>query len=97
MPLDELEVAPRMFCAKCGTQLPDDAAYCVKCGAKTSVNVAQVSSGDKNQSLVIGSPNASSLNAQTAAGSIAPKFGEMIITCEYCGTSITSVARDGLT
>jgi hypothetical protein len=27
-----------MFCLKCGTQLPDDAAFCQKCGAKQTVD-----------------------------------------------------------
>ena len=25
-----------MFCMKCGTELPDDAQFCYKCGAKTA-------------------------------------------------------------
>ncbi|TMI69690.1 zinc ribbon domain-containing protein [Candidatus Bathyarchaeota archaeon] len=25
-----------MYCLKCGSQLPDDAAFCSKCGARTS-------------------------------------------------------------
>src|SRR5207302_2408490 len=26
----------KMYCLKCGSQLPDDAAFCSKCGARTS-------------------------------------------------------------
>src|SRR5262249_43811264 len=33
--------------------------------------------------------SATSLKCPSCAAPIAPKFGEMIITCEYCGASIT--------
>ncbi len=28
-----------MYCLKCGQQLPDDAAFCVKCGTKVTVSL----------------------------------------------------------
>ena len=55
-----------MFCRKCGTQLPDDAAFCYNCGEKTNISSAiepnsnaantNVSSGNGNvnKSLIIG-------------------------------------------
>lgn len=84
-----------MYCIKCGSQLPDDAVFCVKCGTKQ-----QQSQGSQ-------SPRATQSNTQSATQSdtqsgvvkeikcpscgapISPKFGEMVITCEYCGTSVT--------
>ncbi len=38
---------------------------------------------------VVAPTTATSLKCPSCAAPIAPKFGEMIITCEYCGSSIT--------
>ena len=38
---------------------------------------------------VIAPTTATSLKCPSCAAPLAPKFGEMIITCEYCGSSIT--------
>src|SRR5256712_3067327 len=82
-----------MYCARCGTQLPDDAVFCVKCGTQTGQSSQSMSTlarvESTNAGQVVGSANATSLKCPTCGASIAPKFGEMIITCEYCGASIT--------
>src|SRR2546427_12641295 len=82
-----------MYCARCGTQLPDDAVFCVKCGTQTGQSSQSMSTlttvESTNAGQVLGSANATSLKCPTCGASIAPKFGEMIITCEYCGASIT--------
>jgi len=82
-----------MYCLKCGNQLPDDAAFCSKCGARTNAS-GQTS---QTQSDNVGAPpaqilapsTAQSLKCPSCGAPIAPKFGEMVITCEYCGSSIT--------
>ncbi len=70
-----------MFCTKCGFQLPDNSQYCLKCGTKqitqTSVNVEQPQGVTKQ------------LKCPSCGAPILPKFGEMVITCEYCGSSVT--------
>ena len=82
-----------MYCARCGTQLPDDAVFCIKCGTQTGQSSQSMSTlttvESTNAGQVVGSANATSLKCPTCGASIAPKFGEMIITCEYCGASIT--------
>src|SRR3989442_8606519 len=82
-----------MYCLKCGSQLPDDAAFCSKCGARTSSTgqtpQVQSSAGASGYSQILAPSNAQSLKCPSCGAPIAPKFGEMIITCEYCGTSIT--------
>src|SRR2546427_12621353 len=82
-----------MYCARCGTQLPDDAVFCVKCGTQpgqSSQSMSTVTTVEStNAGQVLGSANATSLKCPTCGASIAAKFGEMIITCEYCGSSIT--------
>src|SRR5260370_23147107 len=82
-----------MFCLKCGSQLPDDAAFCSKCGAKTNssglTSQTQSNSVTPGVTQILAPSNAQSLKCPSCGAPIAPKFGEMIITCEYCGTSIT--------
>ncbi len=69
-----------MFCIKCGLQLPDDAVYCVKCGVKQ----IQTTTVKHDVSAEIKEVKCTSCGAP-----IIPKFGEMVITCEYCGSSIS--------
>ena len=69
-----------MFCVKCGLQLPDDAVFCVKCGTKQ----IQVATTTNDTSVETREVKCSSCGAP-----IIPKFGEMVITCEYCGSSIS--------
>ena len=77
-----------MFCPKCGTQLPDDAGFCMKCGAKIGMlSAPQQSSGSTEK--VIASSGATQLKCPSCGAPITPKFGEMIITCDYCGSSVT--------
>src|SRR5256885_16790951 len=82
-----------MYCLKCGSQLPDDAAFCSKCGARTSSTgqtpQVQSSVGTSGSSQILAPSNAQSLKCPSSGAPIAPKFGEMIITCEYCRSSIT--------
>src|SRR5882672_11790928 len=82
-----------MFCLKCGSQLPDDAAFCSKCGAKTNSSglTTQTQSNNVNPGVtqILAPSKAQSLKCPSCGAPIAPKFGEMIITCEYCGSSIT--------
>lgn len=81
-----------MFCPKCGTQLPDDAGYCFKCGAKVGMLSPQQSPQPQQQ--VIAPMGATSLKCPSCGAPITPRFGEMMITCEYCGSSV-SLGTDG--
>ncbi|HUI86246.1 MAG TPA: zinc ribbon domain-containing protein [Nitrososphaerales archaeon] len=82
-----------MFCPKCGAQLPDDAGFCYKCGTRIEGSgPAQQTSAPSQPVLAPGS--ATSLKCPSCGAPISPKFGEMIITCEYCGSSV-SLANDG--
>jgi Double zinc ribbon len=69
-----------MFCIKCGLQLPNDAVYCVKCGVKQTP-VTTVKQDVSTETKEVKCPN--------CAAPIMPKFGEMVITCEYCGSSVS--------
>src|SRR5437763_14450201 len=80
-----------MYCMKCGAQLPDDAVFCSRCGANQSnqTRIAQQSGSLSNSVQVLAPSTATSVECPSCGAPIAPKFGEMIITCEYCGSSVT--------
>ena len=81
-----------MFCPKCGAQLPDDAGFCLKCGFKVSMVSAQQQPAAPQQ--VLAPTGATTLKCPSCGAPISPKFGEMLITCEYCGSSV-SLGNDG--
>ena len=76
-----------MYCIKCGSQLPDDAAFCIKCGAKQEA--APVQQEQPVEQVSSPSQGVTEIKCPSCGAPIAPKFGEMVITCEYCGSSIT--------
>jgi hypothetical protein len=82
-----------VFCPKCGAQLPDDAGFCFKCGAKVGLVSPQQAQSQPAQE-VIAPMGATSLKCPSCGAPISPKFGEMLITCEYCGSSV-SLGSDG--
>ena len=75
-----------MYCHNCGAQLPDDAAFCVKCGTSTGSNTVKPTS---TAGPVLAPSGVTSLKCPSCGAPIAPKFGEMVITCEYCGSGVT--------
>lgn len=82
-----------MYCEKCGNEIPDDALFCPKCGAKQKeVNESTATaakSQPSNQDDVIAAPSVQELKCPGCGAPIKPQFGEMLITCEYCGTTVT--------
>ncbi len=80
-----------MYCAKCGAQIADDSEFCPKCGYKigTPVTQVQTSSQPGDSRPVIASNQVQELKCPSCGAPIKPQLGEMIITCEYCGASIT--------
>ncbi len=81
------------FCPRCGTQLPDGAAFCYKCGASipsaAGASQSAASTQQERSGQVIAPAGATALKCPSCGAPISPKFGEMVITCEYCGTGIT--------
>ena len=82
-----------MFCPKCGAQLPDDAGFCYKCGARVGAAQPQQQSANATQDVLAPS-GAKSLKCPSCGAPISPNFGEMFITCEYCGSSV-SLGNEG--
>ncbi len=88
-----------MYCVKCGTQIPDDAVFCPKCGAKQEKVATAVATTGGTQTVstaekIVAAPTVQELKCPGCGAPIKPQFGEMVITCEYCGTTV-SLANEG--
>lgn len=77
-----------MYCIKCGSQLPNDAVFCFKCGAKQEAQT-QTEKQPTVQPQVQSTDGVKEIKCPSCGAPITPKFGEMVITCEYCGSSVT--------
>ena len=76
-----------MYCPKCGAQLPDSAAFCIRCGTNLAA-AASVQPAAPTASVLAPS-GATSLKCPNCGAPISPQFGEMVITCPYCGSGVT--------
>ena len=77
----------KMICRNCGAQIPDDALFCPKCGTSTTLTTPKTVVA--STSPVVAPSGVTSLKCPSCGAPIAPKFGEMVISCEYCGSAIT--------
>ena len=84
-----------VFCAKCGAELPDDAQFCLKCGASLggtggAPGPARAGGGEGTSRPNLLAPvGAQELKCPSCGAPIHPVFGEMVVTCDYCGGSVT--------
>jgi hypothetical protein len=85
-----------IYCSKCGTQLPDDAQFCAKCGARVATpgggGGPAASSGTVRvapSGPTLAAAGVQELKCPSCGAPIKPVFGEMVITCDYCGSSVT--------
>ncbi len=82
-----------MYCIKCGSRIPDDAVFCPKCGARQ-----QPSDGSRDEKKpngsILAAPSVQELKCPGCGAPLKPQFGEMIVTCEYCGATV-SLASEG--
>ncbi len=76
-----------MYCPKCGFQLPDSAAFCMKCGTSLAAAAPEAPSAPKVP--ILAPTGATGLKCPNCGAPISPQFGEMVITCAYCGTGVT--------
>ncbi len=82
-------------CPKCGAQNPDGAEFCMKCGAPLPAqgpsggNKAAPQGQSAPKAPVIAPLGATSMKCPNCGAPLSPKFGEMVITCEYCGSAVT--------
>lgn len=79
-----------MHCPWCGTRLPEGAAYCLRCGSKMQPPaIFTTSTTSYPPTAVVAPVGVASLKCPSCGAPISPKFGEMMISCQYCGNSIT--------
>jgi hypothetical protein len=83
-----------IYCTKCGTQLPDDAKFCAKCGASiTAPGGAPAAAGTTVATpapqVTIAPAGAQELKCPSCGAPIKPSFGDAVVTCEYCGGSVS--------
>jgi hypothetical protein len=90
-----------MFCMNCGTPIPDDAKFCPKCGSAVKPIATGGSSSPPQGESTLGRPSdaigaigATQLKCPGCGAPILPKVDEVVITCEFCGISI-SLGNDG--
>jgi hypothetical protein len=85
------------FCTKCGTQLPDGAQFCYKCGTRMpgaagaggGGAAAPAPAAAASASPTVAPAGVQAMKCPSCGGPIHPAFGEMVITCEYCGSSVS--------
>jgi hypothetical protein len=80
-----------MFCVKCGQPLPDNAQFCFKCGTAVAGAGGAPAAAPKPASSgnILGAAGVQALKCPTCGAPIKPAFGEMVISCDYCGSSVT--------
>lgn len=82
------------YCVKCGAQIPDDAQFCMRCGTPVHARGAPApapppASATPAPAPPIAAAGVQELKCPACGAPIKPTFGEMVITCDYCGGSIT--------
>ncbi|MCI4336867.1 MAG: zinc ribbon domain-containing protein [Thermoplasmata archaeon] len=88
-----------MNCPNCGTALPANARFCFACGATISGAPSagtapppppppSSSGATPARSATAGAAGATAFKCPNCGGPLAPIFGEMVITCDYCGSSV---------
>ena len=79
-----------MYCVKCGIELPGDAVFCYKCGTPAQQGKQPIiSTAAPSSEKIIAPYDAKVLKCPSCGAPISPKFGEMMIVCEYCDSCVT--------
>jgi len=79
-----------IYCVKCGTSLPDDAKFCSKCGTTVGGGgQGSTPTAASTGAAPIAPAGVQELKCPSCGAPIKPVFGEMVITCDYCGGSVT--------
>jgi hypothetical protein len=84
-----------MYCLSCGTQLPDDATFCSKCGRKMANAPGSSAGSARSPPTPPTEPTQTGpLTCKACGAPLTPQPGEMVVTCEYCGSTV-SLSPDG--
>lgn len=78
-----------LYCPNCGAQNQDGTNFCTKCGKSMPADANANSAKAASSGPILAPSGVASLKCPSCGAPIAPKFGEMVITCAYCGTGVT--------
>jgi zinc-ribbon domain len=81
-----------IYCTKCGASLPDDAKFCAKCGQPIGAaggGAPAAAPAAASGGATIAAAGVQEMKCPSCGAPIKPVFGEMVITCDYCGGSVT--------
>ncbi len=86
-----------MNCPHCGAPLPENARFCYACGSAVGGPPAAGGGAPPPPpppppaapTPPVAPVSATALKCPSCGAPIAPTFGEMVITCEYCGASVS--------
>ena len=82
-----------VYCIQCGNQLPDGAKFCYKCGAAIPAGASGAGGTGPTPSApsapTLAPPGAQELKCPACGAPVHPAFGEAVVTCDYCGSSVT--------
>lgn len=96
-----------MYCSRCGTQVPDNAQFCYRCGAPMSGTSPPTAGGAYGSPGMAGmgappppppppaAPTApKDLKCPSCGAPLQPGLGDAVLTCQYCGATV-SIAGTG--
>lgn len=78
-----------MYCSDCGAQIPNNSRFCSRCGFPQGSALAsyqQTSSWQGSSSFV-------DLRCPNCGGPLTPAKGEVMLVCQYCGTTVSLSSR----
>ncbi|HEV2519220.1 MAG TPA: zinc ribbon domain-containing protein [Thermoplasmata archaeon] len=79
-----------MNCPNCGAALPQGARFCYACGRPLGGGAAAAPAPPPPPPPAASAPAANApVNCPSCGAPLKPLFGEMVITCAYCGASVT--------
>lgn len=87
-----------MNCTQCGASLPPNARFCFACGASLASMGVPAGAGappppppppPPSGGATIAPAGVESLKCPNCGAPIKPTFGDMVVTCDYCGSSVT--------
>jgi hypothetical protein len=77
-----------MNCPKCGTALPDNARFCYGCGSAMAAAAPPAAPAPAARPIAA-PPGVTSLKCPQCGAPIHPSFGDAVLSCDYCGSSVS--------
>ena len=80
-----------MYCVTCRAQLPDGAKFCYACGTPVpgAGGGAPAPPPPPPAAKVVAPAGVQSINCPSCGAPVKPDLGDMVVTCEYCGASVS--------